>query len=592
VQWRQWLRQILDPSASFQEQTFTLGDRGQQPAAEEQGPFRLKDAEARTQRVLTHIDSILEAVPLGEAAMKKAGDLTPDLDENRRRLEALFRMPENKDLIIRELQVATQPPTRAVVCFMEGLSDKTIINRDILQPLMLLAHLDHHLDGQRESGPTQFTVDVIIQRLLPGHQVSEKHSLKEVAEALLMGDTVLLFEGQRTAITVETKEPPVRSISEPKSEQSIQGPHDSFVEAFRMNVAMIRRRLKDPRVVTEILTVGQVSSTFVALMYIDGIVNPKLVAEVKRRVDGIKVDTLNDVGVLAQFIEDAPASLMPGSLTTERPDRAAAYLAEGHVALIVDNSPYALIFPITFWSLLQTSEDYYLRFPFGTFLRFSRLAALLTSLLVPAFYIALVNYHQEMLPTELMLFVAASREAVPMPAILELVIMEVTFELIREAGTRIPNVLGSAISLVASLILGQAAVEARIVSPLLIVVVAITGLASFALPNFLDSFAIRMLRFVLLIAAALLGFYGLAAGLFILILYLSSMRSMGVPYLAPLAPRMRGAADTILQPPAYTMEFRPRHVRPMDERRQKPITRPWDPRSRAAEEERDRGGRP
>ncbi|HEY8347296.1 MAG TPA: spore germination protein [Symbiobacteriaceae bacterium] len=580
MQFWQWLKRSLDPSATFQNQAFSLGDRGSKPAAEERGSAWLKDAEMRTERVLTHIDSILQAASQGTEALAQAGDITPDLSVNRRRLEAMFRLPVNKDLILREVEIATQPPTRAVVCFMEGLVDRNVINRDILQPLMLLTHLAE----EGEHGPTRFSLRLVVDRLLPGHQVSEKQTLKEVADSILSGDTVLLFDGERTAIAVETKQPPVRSVTEPKVEQTIQGPHDSFVEAFRMNVAMVRRRLKDPRVVTEILTVGQVSSTYVAVMYIDGVVNPKLVAEVKRRIQGIRVDTVTDVGVLAQYVEDAPSSLMPTSLTTERPDRTAAYLAEGHVAVFVDNSPHALIFPVTFWSLFQTAEDYYLRYPFGSFLRYTRLASVLTSLTVPALYIALVNYHREMIPTELMLFLAAARETVPMPSLVELLLMEISFELIREAATRIPNIIGPTIGLVASLILGQAAVEARIVSPLLILVVAITGLASFALPNVLASFAIRLLRFALLIAAAVLGFYGLAAGMLLLVVYLSGMRSVGVPYLAPVAPRMEGSQDTMMQPPAYTMEFRPRHVRPVDERRQADITRPWDPMNRAGTE--------
>lgn len=594
MQFWQRLKQLLDPTASVLDQTFSLGDRGEQPAAEEQNPVRLRDADARTERVLTHIDRILEAVPRGPEAVEKAGDIATDLDENRKRLESLFRMPDNKDLIIRELQIATQPPARAVVCFMEGLSDKAIINDHVLQPLMLLAHLDHHVDGEGEQGPTRFSIETVLQRLLPGHQVAQKHRLADVAESLLAGDTVILFHGERTALAVETKAPPVRSVGEPKNEQTVQGPHDAFVEAFRVNVALVRRRLKDPRVVTEILTVGQVSANYVAVMYIDGIANPKLVAEVKRRVEGVKVDVLNDAGVLAQYIEDAPSSLMPGSLATERPDRTAAYLSEGHVAIMVDNSPYALICPITFWSLMQSPEDYYLRHPFGSFLRYVRLLALLTSMVVPALYIALVNYHHEMIPTELMLFIASSREQVPMPAVVELILMDLTFELIREAGTRIPNVIGPTIGLVASLILGQAAVEAKVVSPILILVVAVTGLASFAIPSYLNGFAIRLLRFAMLAAASVLGFYGLAAGMLVLTVYLAGMRSVGIPYLAPIAPRYRGAADTLGQPPAYAMEFRPRYVRPLDQRRQEGVTRPWDPAVRTEQdsENTDEGGRP
>lgn len=583
----QTLMRWLDPSAGMADESFSLGNRGEEPAAEQQGPTLLADAEIRAKGVVTHIDNLLEATPEGKKAMEKAGDLTDSLDENAKRLKALFRMPTNKDLVMREVQVATQPPTRAVVCFMEGLSDKTIINRDILEPLMLLAHLDHHLDGKGENGQTEFSIENVLHRLLPGNQSTEKYDMASIAEALLAGDTVLLFEGARTAIGVETKGPPARSIPQATKEKVIQGPDDAFVEPFRLNVALVRRRLKDPRVVTEILKVGQISQTYVALMYIDGIVSPKLVAEVKRRIEAVKVDIMNGSGILEQYIEDAPSGLLPGVLTTERPDRTAAYLSEGHVAIFVDNSPWAAICPTTFWSLLQTAEDYYLRYPYGAFLRYIRLFALLVTFLVPALYIAVVNYHHEMLPTELMLFLAATRESVPMPALVELISMDLVFELIRESGLRIPNPIGPTVGLVASLVLGQAAVEAKLISPIIILIVAITGLASFAVPNYLTSFGVRTVRFLFVLVASLLGFYGLAAAIFVLVVYLAGTRSFGVPYLSPLAPLRSATADTLTRSPMYQMEFRPAYTRPLDRRRQKEVVREWDP---AAPDQPENGG--
>lgn len=573
----QRLGQWLQPTIQTQDQSFSLGNRGEQPGAEENETDLLADARNRTQGMLHRLDSLLSAVPDGADAVKKAGDLSCSLDDNLRRIKSLFRMPDNKDLVERKLQIATQPPTRAVLLFMEGLADKVTINQSILEPLMLIAHLDHHVGQEGEHGPSSFSVEMVLKRLLPGHQVSEKHDLASIADSLLSGDSVLLCEGSRTALAIETKGFPMRSVAESKNEQVVWGPHDTFIEAFRVNVALVRRRLKDPRVVTEILTVGDLSHNYVAMMYIDSIASPKLVAEVKRRVEALKVDVVNTAGTLEQFIEDNPRSLLPGTLITERPDRTAAYLAEGHVALLVDNSPFALICPVTFWSLLQTAEDYYLRYPFGTFLRFIRLTALLIALTLPALYIAIINYHHEMLPTELMLFIAASREVVPMPAVVELLLMDAVFELIREAGTRIPGVIGPTIGLVASLILGQAAVEAKIVSPLMILVVAITGLSSFAIPNYSVGFGVRLLRFALLALATVLGFYGVALGLFVLVVMLSAERSFGVPYLAPLAPTRGGLTDIFNRQPLYQMEMRPSFLRPPNQRRQKEVVRAWDP---------------
>ncbi|MDB4893837.1 MAG: spore germination protein [Firmicutes bacterium] len=584
----QSFKRLMDPSPTTLNQTFSLGDRGEQPVVEQRSAERLADAQTSAEGVISHIDNLLNAVPEGTKALEEAGDLAASLDQNIERLKTLFRMPANKDLIIREVQIASQPPTRAVVCFMEGLSDKMVINTHILQPLMLLSHLDHHVDGKGEAGETTFTIDTVLQRMLPGNQVTKKYLMDDAAEVLLAGDTVIFFEGARIALDVDTKAPPVRSVGRPQNERTIQGSQDAFVEAWRVNVALVRRRLKDPRVITEILSVGTISRNYIGLMYIDGIASPKLVAEVKRRIDAIKVDIVNDTGVLEQYIEDSPAAFLPGALTTERPDRTAAYLSEGHVAAFVDTSPYALICPVTFWSLLQTAEDYYLRAPYGTMLRYIRMGALLITLMMPSLYIALVNYHHEMIPTELMLFIASAREQVPMPAVAELLLMDTIFELIREAGTRIPSVVGPTIGLVASLILGQAAVEARIVSPVLILIVAVSGLASFAIPNYLIGFGVRLLRFALLLGAATLGFYGLGAGLFVMVLYLAGMRSFGVPYLSPVAPFRGNARDVLHRPPMFQMEKRPTYTHPLDNRRQREVVRKWDPITRTA----DKGDEP
>lgn len=569
-----WVRRWLDPTVSMSDDTFSLADQSQPPASADQSAEMTADARIRTAALLTRLERLVQAAPRGKEALEKVGDLSTSLDENVRHLKELFRMPRNQDLICREIAIATEPPVRAVLLFMEGLSDKQVINGNIMEPLMLLSH---ELRLRPEQGP--LAVDLVEQRLLTGHQVSRKYDLASVAEAVLAGDTVLLLEGAAAALVVETKDPPARSVSDPKAEQVIWGPHDAFTEAWRVNVALVRRRLKDPRLVTEILTVGTVSRTYVGMMYIDTIAPPKLVAEVKRRVEAVKVDVVNGSGTLQPYIDDSPRSLLPTTLITERPDRAAAYLSEGHVVLFVDTSPHAIICPTTFWSLMQTAEDYYLRWPFGSILRYIRTGALIISLVLPAFYIAVVNYHSEMIPTEMMLFLAQSREPVPMPAVVELLLMEWVFELIREAGARIPGIIGPTVGLVASLVLGQAAVEARIVSPITILVVAVTGLASFALPNYLTGWGIRTFRFLLLMATTVLGFLGLAAGIYMLLIYAASLRSFGIAYLAPVVGNRGKASDVIYTSPLYMQEQRPGYMHPMNRRRQREIVRTWDPRS-------------
>lgn len=571
--WERLMR-WLNPASATTDDAFSLGRRGPGQDDGGQSAAMLADARLRTDALLTRLDRLAEAVPQGKDALKRVGDLSTNLDENVEKLKKLFRAPANKDLVEREILIATEPPTRAVLLFMEGLSDKTVINDNLLQPLMLLSY-ELHLTP--EKGPS--AVDQVEQRILAGHQVSRKYDRASVAEALLAGDTVLLVEGAAVALVVETKDPPTRSVGDPKIEQVIWGPHDAFNEAWRVNVALVRRRLKDPRLVTEILTVGDVSKTYVGMMYIDTIAPPRLVDEVRRRVQAVKVDIVNGSGILQQYIDDSPRSLLPATLITERPDRTAAYLSEGHVALFVDTAPHAIICPATFWSLLQTAEDYYLRWPFGSTLRYIRFAALLVSLLLPSLYIGVVNYHPEMIPTELLLFIAQSREPVPMPAVVELLTMEVIFELIREAGARIPGVIGPTVGLVASLVLGQAAVEARIVSPVMILVVAVTGLASFALPNYLMGWGVRLLRFLLLLLTTVFGFLGLATGIYALVVYTTSLRSFGVPYLAPVVGTTGRVKDALGTPPLYRQEERPPFMHPLNRYRQAEVVRNWDPRA-------------
>lgn len=613
------LAALLDPSATEPAATFTLSDRGRQPPEEvQETQRRLREVGQATGALGTRVERYLDALaqarasaPAGNRAtrsLENIGDLSPSLNENLERLRQLFRAPDNADLIIREIQVATHPPLRAAVIFLEGMSNKEIINTHILQPLMLLAHLDHHLTGpltapittgqtepqesqagagegnpdpagdpRQARGPYRRPLDLILQRLLPGNQAEVKPDMKGVVEGILYGDTAIFVDGSDRAIVMETKGFPVRSVSTPQQELAIRGPLDAFTEAFRVNIALIRKRVKDPRLVTEMLTAGQLSKTYSAVMYVDGVANPKLVKEVKRRIESLRVDYVGESGILEQLVEDRPFSLFPQSLATERPDRAAAYLTEGHVVVLVDNSPFALVVPVTFWSQLQTSEDYYVRWPFGTLLRWLRFGALAVAILAGGLYVAAVNYHQEMLPTELMLSIAARREVVPMPAGVELLFMEGAFELIREAGIRIPSVIGPTIGIVGALILGQALVAAQIASPVVIIITALSGLASFAIPNYSTAWGFRALRFIFIFLALALGLCGIAVGLFAVLLHLASLRSFGVPYLSPVAPQVRSAPDVFGRGPIFDMEFRPRTVRPVDSRRQAAVSRPWDP---------------
>ncbi len=494
--------------------------------------------------------------------------LAESLDENLELLKRILHYGTNADVVVREFDIPTDPKTAAAIIFMEGLAARDAINFAILQPLMLIANLD-------DDGKTESRLELVKRRLLPGNQVTERDNLRAIVEDVLSGTTCLLANGSDIALSIETRAWEHRGIDKPSAEMVVRGPQEAFNETLRSNLALIRRRMRTPDLITEMLKVGTLSRTDCALLYIEGLTNPQLVDEVKRRISEIKSDHIQDTGILEQFIEEKPYVLAPQTLSTERPDRMAAFLAEGYVGIMLDGSPFGLVLPATFWSLLQSAEDYFLRWPFGAFLRVVRTLALILAIFLPAIYLALTNFHPEMIPTDLLLAIAASREKVPFPTVVEVLIMEIAIELIREAGVRIPGVIGPTLGIVGALILGQAAVAASIVSPILVVIVAITALGAFAVPNFNMAFAIRLYRFVYIGLAAALGFYGVAIGVFIQLVTYVNLKSFGVPYLSPVAPYTRSSGDALFRYPLWKSEIRPSFLKPLQQQRQPQISRGW-----------------
>lgn len=509
--------------------------------------------------------------------------VSPNIEDNFIMLETVFHLPENADVVVREFQVALKPPVKALVAFLEGGASSKMIDEFVLQPLMLLSNLD--MGGMPNQVP-----EIVKQRLLPGNQVEEKHDMKDAIEGILAGTTAVFVDGYPSVFLVETKAWPHRGVERPVTENVVRGPQDAFVEDVRTNTALVRKRLKNDALVTEMLKVGRLNKSDCALMYIDGIINPKLVKEVKRRIEAIKTDYVADSGMLQQIIEDNAYALISGILSTERPDRVAAYLAEGHMAIIMDGNPFALVVPVVFWGLLHSPEDYYLYWPFGIMLRWIRLLAFVVALLTPAFYIAMTNFHPEMIPTDLLYAIAASRERVPFPVIAEVVLMEISFELIREAGVRIPTVIGPTIGIVGALILGQAAVAASVVSPILVIIVAITGLGSFAIPNYSLSFSLRILRFGFILLAAGFGFYGITVGLFVMVMQLCGQKSFGVPFMSPVAPFRPTSGDVVTRYPYYMMNEKPGYLRLKEQKRQEPVIITWAPGNDPNEPDRQQRG--
>jgi spore germination protein KA len=494
--------------------------------------------------------------------------VSSSLEDNKRYLEKIYSLPKNKDIILREFYIALETPLKAFVLFIDGLADKEIINNSILKPLMVLLDEETEIEGNEAA-------TYIKEHLLPGHDVLALEKYRQILDFVNYGNTAIFIEGCAQCLVIETKGWDRRSVGKPEVEQVIMGPHEAFNETLRSNTALIRKALRNENLITEMVKVGSRNKIDVAIMYLEDLTNPQLVAEVKRRIASIDTDYVGVSGVLEQFIEDEPFRLSPQILTTERPDRVVSFLVEGHITVIVDGGPQALIVPATIFSLLHSSEDYYLRMPYGNFLRILRVFALFIAILTPSIYVSIVTFHQEMIPTELLLAIAASRATVPFPTIFEVFAMEFAFELIREAGVRVPGVIGNTIGIVGALILGQAAVQAGIVSPILIIIIAITGLASFAIPNYSISFSFRGRRFIFTILAAFFGFFGIAGGLFLFLLSLVNMKSFGVPFLAPVSPKTKTGPDVVLRGPVWSMEERVDYLAPLDRRRQPNISRGW-----------------
>lgn len=493
------------------------------------------------------------------------GLITNDLKTNRKMIETLYGLPVNKDVVVREFELGTIPGIKAMLVFMDGLVDKAIVNH-LLQSLMLFSGVGR---------PEGRIADFVKENLLPGNQVQEVDNFKDVLKGVNFGDSAFFFDGSDRSLVVETKGIEHRMVDKPNTEQTVRGPQEGFGEILRVNTALIRKHARSGELTTEMYTVGERLPNDVAIMYLRDLANVDLVNEVRRRIKSIKIDFMMDSGMLEGMIEDSPYNLNPQTIATERPDRVASFLAEGKVAILVNGSPQALVVPCTMFAQLHTGEESYLRWQYGTFIRYVRVLAFYISFLLPGVYLSIVLFHQEMIPTELLLAIAGNRERVPFPSVVELLLLEFSFELVREAGVRIPGVIGTTIGIVGALILGQASVQANIVSPILVVLVAVTGLSSFAVPNFALAFSLRIYRFFYIMLGALLGFFGITIGLFVQILLTTNLQSFGVPYLSPSGPRTRLGYDVVYRLPLFFHETRPDYNNAQDVRRAPRISRGW-----------------
>ncbi|MFJ7729245.1 spore germination protein [Neobacillus sp. NPDC097160] len=455
------------------------------------------------------------------------------------------------DLVVRKFEIGERETQHAAILYIDGISD----SKSVLESFLKL--LNEHTYLQILNTP--FDVEKFMNRLVvPVGSVKKESDLDLLLTAIVSGDTVILFQGLEQAFVASTRQWKERSIEEPISEPVVRGPRDGFTETLRTNTSLLRKRIKNPNLWMETLQIGRATKTDVAIMYIRDIANPKIVDEVLNRLKAIDIDSILESGYIQEMITDRTITVFPLIYNSERPDVISAEILEGRVAILVDGTPTALIAPAVFVQFLQASEDYYQNWDFATFIRMVRYGSLGITLLAPALYIAITNYHQEILPPKLLLSLAAAREGVPFPAFIEATMMELIFELLREASVRMPRTVGSAISIVGTLVIGQSAVQAGLVSPAMVIIVSLTAISNFAIPSYSMSTSFRMLRFFIMWLAASLGIFGILLGLFIIVFHLCSLQSFGLPYMSAFAPfHIKDQKDVILRVPRWLMVTRP-----------------------------------
>jgi hypothetical protein len=472
--------------------------------------------------------------------------LARGLAENEQLLRTIFE--KCSDLVFRPLSFGEGH--RLLLVYVDGLADTKHLDEIVLQPLLYQGLPQ----GLKSSG-----LGAWLEGRVAVGQTKTVEAMADVVKHVLRGEVVVLAEGDARALVLSLQGGKQRSVEEPITESVIRGPREGFNENLRINTSLLRRRIRSSKLKLESLTIGEVTQTDVAIAYLDGICDDAMVKEVYSRVQRIQIDGVLESGYVEEMIEDEPFSPFPQMHYTERPDVVVASLLEGRVAILIDGTPDVLIVPVTMWGSLNANEDYYERYMMVSFVRWIRMLFVLIALLLPSVYVAVTTYHHEMLPTNLLLSIAGAREESPFPAFIEAMIMEVTFEALREAGVRLPKPVGQAVSIVGALVIGQAAVQADIVSAPLVIVVSITGIASFTIPRYNFAIAIRLLRFPMIVLAGTLGLYGITIGLLAILIHLSSLRSMGIPYLYPVAPlNLANLNDVFLHAPWWRMNMRPR----------------------------------
>ncbi|ABS20945.1 spore germination protein [Bacillus cytotoxicus] len=462
------------------------------------------------------------------------------------------------DLTVREFALSGSS-TRCAVVFLCGITDKDLIYRFVIHPLQ-----------HEEIPPKGPIMQTLVDRFISIGEINTVKTFPDLVNSVLVGDTVVLIDGIPHALVINCRAWEKRGLEPPITEDVIRGPKVGFVEDIATNKMLIRRELRDPKLRFQSYIMGQRSQKEVTLIYIEDIINPYIVKELNRRLQSIKTDMILDSGKIEQLLEENTLSPFPQFLNTERPDRAIAALAKGKAIILVDGSPFAILAPMVIVDIFQSPEDYYERWIMATLLRGLRMLAGLMAVLFPAVYIALVSYHQGLIPSNLAYSIAGAREGVPFPAYIETIIMTLTMELIREAGLRLPKQIGQTVGIVGGLVIGEAAVNAGIVNPFMVIVTAITAIATFSLPVYSITITFRFLLFAFILAATIFGLYGIILALIALAIHITNLKSVGIPYSTPLAPTFyKDWKAEVARLPKAMLQTRPDYLQTKDQIRSK-----------------------
>lgn len=443
--------------------------------------------------------------------------IVSQLDKNIEKIKKT--LGSSADLIIRKSSIGRLDHPFALI-YLKGLINEDLVNNNILRVL--------ELNKKRIESSNLF--DIVYDEMIAIAEINRSKEFNQVIKTILAGDTVLLLEGSDEAALVGTSGVEFRSIDEPESESVIRGSRVGFIENFKINVSLLRQEIKDPNLRIDLVEVGTHSNQKVAICYVEGIVREDILNEVVRRVNSIDIDFAPDSGFIEQWIEDSILSPFPQILDTERPDRVAYNILKGKVAIIVEGSPFALLMPITFGDSLKSIEDYNQRWLISSLLRLLRLVSFYITLFLPALYVALISYHPELIPSQLLFTITAAREGIPFPSLIEALIITFFYEVLQEAGTRLPNKISQTIGIVGGIVIGQIAVMAGIVTPIMVIVISLTGICAFTIPNYSFAIGLRTLRFAAIFAAAILGLYGMMLVFIMIYIHLANLKSIGIPY--------------------------------------------------------------